>query len=112
MNRRLLSATMALALSVCATSTMVASPLAVHTPVNAFFGKVKMVSFNVRNDSNQTVKLSAGTTAVTVEPGKTVAIKAAAGDKVTYAEATGTRAAGDLVATVSSELSDNTIAIH
>jgi hypothetical protein len=103
---------MALALSFSATLPMMASPLAIHAPVNAFFGKVKTIKFNVRNDSNATIKLMAGTTPLTVEPGKTVEAKVNEGDKLTYAEATSTRAAGDLVATATSQLSGNTVAIR
>lgn len=112
MTRRMISASMALALSFCATTSMVASPLSVHAPVNAFFGKVKMISFSVRNDSKSTVKLTAGTQTMVIEPGKTVDAKVADGEKLTYAEATATRAAGDVLTTANSQLNGNTIAIR
>ena len=106
----LTAASMVMALAISAAPALNASPLAVKTPVVAKFGKTKMVSFSLRNDSKSTVKVTAGANTLTLEPGKATATKLAVGDKVVIAD--GSDAGRVLVASVSSDLSDTTVAFR
>ena len=46
-----------------------------------------MVKLSIANSGKETLNLMVGTQAVTVEPGKTVEVKAAAGTSITVASA-------------------------
>ena len=55
------------------------------------------------------MKLKAGAQELTLEPGKTTAIKLGVGEQIVVAEETGNRPAGTVLATVSNNLSDATL---
>ena len=113
MNRRIVTAaSMVMALAISAAPAVHASPLAVKSPVFAKFGKTKMVSFSLRNDSKSPIKVMAGTTALTLEPGKTTDTKVAVGDKVVMQEGSDSIPAGTVLATVTGDTGGTTIALR
>lgn len=112
MNRRLVSA-MALSVSLLASGPMFASPtLGARVPVQAMFGKTKLVSVNLRNDSKQPIKVKAGDTELTLEPGKLTPVKMSEGQTIVAQDSTPDRPAGTIIATVNSSLSGATIALR
>jgi hypothetical protein len=110
MKNRFAVSTMVVALSLVASQAVYASPVAFHTPVHANYGHPKTVSFSVRNDSAQPMKLKAGDQEMTLAPGKTVPMRLAAGVSVLLVEATATTAAGTVLVTAAPELQDATVA--
>jgi len=112
LNRRLTAATMVVLTSMLAGQAVYAAPVAVHLPVHAVFSHSKTVSFSLRNDTKAPIKLLAGTTEMTLAPGKTVSVKLALGDKIVSEDSTPHYAAGAVVAVASAELSDSTVALN
>jgi hypothetical protein len=100
-----------LAVSLAASGSVYASPVAVRVPVQAKMGKTKMVSMNLRNDTKEPVKVKAGETEMTLEPGKLTPVKLPEGTTIIAQESTASRPAGSVIATVSSQLSDATVAL-
>ncbi len=88
-----------------------ASPLRTNISVQPMFGN-KMVNLNLANNTTSSLDIKVGETPMTIEAGKTVQIKAAAGTKITVATASATRAAGSVLAEVTSELGGATIRIN
>jgi len=113
MNRRIvIAASMVMALAISAAPAVHASPVAVKSPVFAKFGKTKMVSFSLRNDSQSTITVMAGSTALKLEPGKTVDTKVAVGDKVTMQDGSSAIPAGTVLASVTSDTGGTTIVVR
>jgi hypothetical protein len=83
----------------------------VHAPVHAFFGKPHKVNFTLRNDSQQPLSVKAGDQDITIQPGKTAAVKLVAGDKVVAQTATTNHPVGDVIVVASDELNDSTLHI-
>jgi hypothetical protein len=110
MNRRLVVGTMVMAAAIFAVQAASAE-VAVPAPLHAIYSHVKMVSFSVRNDSKEPIKVKAGDSEVTLQPGKLVPLKLEAGTKIVAEEATPTFAAGELITVVSNELSDSTLVL-
>lgn len=110
MNRSKIVSAMVLASTVVTGSAAFASPLTLRVPVNAIFGKPHTVNFKLRNDGAQPMKLKAGAQELTLEPGKTMPVKLSVGDQIVVAENTGARVAGTVLATVSNNMSDTTLA--
>jgi hypothetical protein len=112
MKKNLVVGSMFLLVSMFASEAVYAAPVAFHSPVHAMFSHSKMVSFSVRNDTKAPFKVKAGASDMTLEPGKTVAVKLAVGDKVVATETTANYTAGTVIVTASSDLSDTTIAVN
>ena len=110
MKHRLMTAVV-LAGSMLASGAAFASPLALHIPVHAKL-KDRMVSFNLRNNTSQVVRVKAGDTEMQLQPGKVVGVKLHSGDKVIAEDATATIAAGAVLVTASSDLRDATIVLN
>jgi len=111
MNRRTAVSVMVLAASLLASEAMYAQPGAFSIPVNAMISKVKMVKFSMRNDTEEPIKVKAGDTEVTLEPGKLVPMKLEVGVKIVAEETTPSFAAGELISVVSTDLADSTVAL-
>jgi hypothetical protein len=102
-----------LAVTVVATS-LLASPVsyaatAVHSPVNAMFGKTKTVKLTMVNDSTTPVEVKAGDEVVKLDAGKPVTLNLQPGTRVVYNTATDKQQAGSLIAEVSTSLNGATI---
>ncbi len=118
MNRRIVTAAMALSMSVFASQAFAqafaSAPAtgpntSTTTAVPAVKGK--QISFHLRNDSAAAVTIQAGDQQMTVAPGKSINLKLAAGTVVTTTSGTTHVAAGGTLATVDSNLSGNTLVI-
>lgn len=105
---------MVLAVVLMAGESMFAAPLtALRVPVHAKMGKQKdMVKFHLRNDSKEPMTIKAGTQEMTLEPGKPVDVTLKVGDTVTVAKTTEKFQEGAVLATVSQDLRDTTIAVR
>lgn len=114
MIRRVVGSTMVLAVVLMAGESMFAAPLtALRVPVHAKMGKQKdMVSFHLRNDSKEPLTIKAGAQEMTLEPGKPVGVTLKVGETVTIAKATANFQEGAVLATVSQDLKDTTIALR
>jgi hypothetical protein len=112
MIRRVIGSTMVLAALMLAGETVYAAPAAAfHSSDVPAKVKTKMVSFRLRNDSNAPVKVKAGDQELTLEPGKPMPVKLPEGATVVAEETTPSFAAGTVLATASSSLSDATVAL-
>jgi hypothetical protein len=83
----------------------------VPVPVRAFAAKTKVVKFNVRNDTSTLVELKVGDQVMSLDPGKTLALKLPVGTKVLMNNATPKHQAGELIAEASPTAADLTFAI-
>jgi hypothetical protein len=97
-------------------SSLLASPVsyavtAVHSPVNAMFGKTKTVKLTLLNDSTTPVEVKAGEEVVKLDAGKPVTLNLQPGTRVVYNTATDKQQAGSLIAEVSNSLNGATIHI-
>ena len=100
-------------------AAMLAGPVAyaemsASTPTltNVAYTKAKLVSFSLRNDSKDPISVKAGDKDLTLEPGKTVAVKLPEGTEIVAMNSTANHAAGSVIAVVSPTLSDNTLALR
>ncbi len=112
MNRRILSAAMAMSLSVFAAQTVWAAPPSLfgHTASDKA-AQPKPISFNMRNDSATALTIQAGDQQMTIAAGQTTALKLQQGTQITVVNATARLAAGSVLATVTSALQGNTLAV-
>lgn len=115
MIRRVMGSTMVLAAALLAGESAHAAPtVALHVPVLAKMGRSNndTVKFHLRNDSREPIVVKAGDQQMTLQPGKPVDVKLKVGETVTIAQATATFKEGELLATVSPDLKDATIALR
>lgn len=110
MIRRVMGSTMVLAAVLLAGETVHAAPRAA-SDVQTRVSNGKLVKFDLRNDSKETLKIKAGDQEMTLVPGKTVHVKLPAGTALVAEETTPDFAAGSVLATVSTDLSNATIAL-
>ena len=87
-----------------------AAPVDVHTPASAMPIKGKIVKLALRNDSGSTVELKVGDQVMSLDAGKSVALKLPAGTRILMNTPTPTHAAGELITEVSTALSNATLA--
>ncbi len=111
MNRRIMTA-MVIGASMLAAEAMYAAPVAFHVPVHAMFNNQQMVKMNLRNNTKQLIKVKAGEKEMALEPGATISVKLAAGDKIVAEEGSALTPAGTVLAVVSKDLSDATLVIN
>lgn len=112
MKKQSVVAAMVVLASMITSEAAFAAPVAFHAPVHAMFSTPKRVSFSVRNDSKEPMKIKAGATEMTLLPGKTAAVKLTVGETVVAEESTPHYAAGAVLVTVIPELSDATVALN
>jgi hypothetical protein len=92
-------------------SRVYAAPVNIHTPVHASIAKNKVVKLAMRNDSGSLVELKVGDQAMSLDAGKTVALKLPVGTRILVTATTPTHQAGELLAEVSTDMNNATIAI-
>ena len=112
MKRRVLMAVFAMAVVGTSEAMYASSLTAVQVPVHAMFGHDKVVHFGVKNETLSALKLKCGEELVSVEPGQTAKVKLPVGTKVTFVEATGPHAAGELLAEAAGQLNGTTISVR
>lgn len=111
MNRRILTAAMAMCLTVFAVPPVPAAASGIfHHNATDKATKAK-VSFHVRNDTKTALTLSTGAQQITVQPGRVVSLKLEEGTQVTYVNGTDHIVPGAVLTTVTKELEGNTLAI-
>ncbi len=106
---RAVTATMAMALSLTAIAPMWAAPVHVKAPVQAKFGKSKLVSFTLRNDGTTTIQLKTNKSEMSLEPGKTLSVELAVGDQIIAQTNSASFHKGDVVAVVDPVLNHATM---
>ena len=75
------------------------------------FAKTQTVKVSLRNDSSSQMQLKVGDQVMSIEAGKTVAVKVPVGTRIVMNTATSTHQAGELIAEATSELDNTTVAI-
>lgn len=112
MNRRIVTATLALSLSMFATQPLFAAPAAAPGDNAATKNvKGKTVNFHLRNDSAADFTVQAGDQQITLKPGQSIEMKLQSGTQLTAVSSTAKTAAGSALFTVSDVLKGNTLAI-
>ena len=112
MNRRIVAAAMATALSLSLSSTLHAARVSpFHHSASDKSSVGKMISFNVRNDTKSTLILKSGEQQFTIEAGKTATLKAAEGADLVNVNGSEKQAAGSVITKVSKQLQGNTLAV-
>ena len=112
MNRRSVMGVMVMAAALVSAQAMLAAPAAGVAFQPKVYGKVKLVKFTIRNDSGATLKVKAGDTAMTLEPGKPMNVALPEGAQIVATEAAPGHESGDVIVTVSSSYSGNTVAVR
>ena len=114
MIRRVLGSSMVLAAVLMAGESVYAAPtIALHSPVLAKMGRDKtLVSFHLRNDSKEPIVIKAGSQEMTLDPGKPMDVTLKIGETVTVSKGTAQFPQGTVLATVSTDLKDTTIALR
>jgi hypothetical protein len=110
-NRRVLTA-MVLGASMLSVGAVYAAPVAGFAPFNAPSGKEKPVSLNFHNNTTEPIKIKAGASEMTVDPGKTVAVKLAVGEKVISQTDSPNYHVGDVLATAAKEFDNAVITLN
>ena len=110
MNKRIVSAALAIAMSAIAAPTLLAAPVS-FPGVHAKFG-TKMITVVVRNDGKDSLTLKAGEQQIVIAPGQTAKFKVIDGTALTTVNATASHAAGDSIGTANSSLSGATLIIN
>jgi Na+-transporting NADH:ubiquinone oxidoreductase subunit NqrF len=104
--------TLAMAASICVPTAMHAAPTAsVHAPVHAFFGKVHMVTLNLRNDTKENMTVKAGDKELTLLPGKPQTVKLAAGEKIIATAQCAGHTDGEVLSTVDPVMDQGTLGL-
>jgi hypothetical protein len=111
MTRRILSASMVLAVAFSASSAF-ASPFHLHKTADvSAMVKTKHLTVNFRNDTKTPVTITAGDKDMTLAPGQTQTAKLVSGDKI-LAGAGSSQAPGTVLAVIAPELADATVVLH
>jgi hypothetical protein len=87
-----------------------AAPVDTPKSVPVMFAKSKTVKIALRNDSGATVELKVGDQIMSLDAGKTLALKVPAGTRIVRNNSAPNHAAGELLAEASSDLNNSTIA--
>jgi hypothetical protein len=94
-----------------ASAAVYAAPANIDAHAHAMFAKSKIVKLTLRNDSGSAMELKVGDKVMTLDAGKTVALKLPLGTRIMANAATAKHQAGELLAEVSTNLDDTTVVI-
>ena len=83
----------------------------IPSPGHAMFAKTKTVKVALRNDSGSPLQLKVGDEIVSLDAGKSVALKLAVGTRIVVSAATDKHPAGELIAEASTSLDNTTLTI-
>ena len=109
--RRVFALSMVMAATLAASPAVHASPFHKNGPLHVKSEKVKLISFSLRNDTHATVKVMAGSNEMTIEPGKTVNAKLAAGEKIVAEDGFASTTSGTVLAVIADQLKGATIVL-
>jgi hypothetical protein len=111
-NRRSVVTAMVIAASMLTSEAMYAAPAMFHAPLYSTSGKQKLVSFNLHNGTAAPIKIKAGDTEMTLQPGTVTALKLPVGTKIVAQVATTNYEQGSTLAVVSEALSSSTVTLN
>jgi hypothetical protein len=94
-----------------ASAAVYAAPTNIQSPVHAMFAKSQTVKVSLRNDSSSQLQLKVGEQVMSIDAGKTVAVKVPVGTRIVMNAATPTHQAGELIAEATAALDNTTVAI-
>jgi hypothetical protein len=89
-----------------------AAPVNRNAPMQVSFSKSKTVKVALKNASNTAVQLKVGDKIVSLDPGKSVAMKMEVGTRIEMGATAGKHPAGELLAEVTSDLDNTTLTIN
>jgi hypothetical protein len=112
MKIRMVAGTMVMAAAMFAGLPVYAAGASLPTSGHEISNRAKMVSFHLRNDAKTPIQVKAGETELTLAPGKTVHVKAAAGASIVAENTTPNYATGTVVSMVSSALNGSTVVLR
>jgi len=94
-----------------ASAAVYAAPTDVPSPAHIVLAKSQTVRVALRNDTGSQMQLKVGEQVVSLDAGKTIAIKAQVGARIVVNAATSTHPAGELIAEVIATMNNATVAI-
>jgi hypothetical protein len=94
-----------------ASATVYAAPTDVPSHARVLLAKSQTVKVALRNDSGSQMELKVGEQVMSLDAGKTVAVKVPVGTRIVVNAATPKHPAGELIAEATSELNNATVAI-
>jgi hypothetical protein len=94
-----------------ASAAVYAAPTNLPPPVRVAYSKTQTVKVALRNDSGAQMQLKVGEQVVSIDAGKTVAVKVPVGTRIVINAATPTHQAGELIAEATTALNNATVAI-
>jgi molybdopterin-binding protein len=109
--RPILAASVAI-VSLAVSPTVYAAPANLNVPVHAIFVKTRMITMSVRNDSKNPIELKVGEQVMTVAPGKSLSVHVAVGTRILANAPSGNYQTGDVLADVTADMSDTTLALR
>lgn len=89
-----------------------AAPVNRNVPMQVSFSKGKTVNVALKNASDTAMQLKIGDKIVSLDPGKSVAMKLEVGTRIEVGAAAGKHQAGELLAEVTSDLNNTTLTIR
>jgi hypothetical protein len=94
-----------------ASAAVYAAPTNVPTPAHIVYVKSQTVKVTLRNDTSSQMELKVGEQIVSLEAGKTLAVKVPVGTRIVVNAATSTHQAGELLAEVNNSMDNATVLI-
>jgi hypothetical protein len=94
-----------------ASAAVYAAPTNFQSPVHAMFAKTQTVKVSLRNDSTSQMQLKVGEQVMSIDAGKTIAVKIPVGTRIVVNAATSTHQVGELIAEATPALDNSTVAI-
>jgi hypothetical protein len=89
-----------------------AAPANRNVPMQVSFSKTKTVKLALKNASNTAMELKVGDKVVSLDPGKTIALKVDVGTRIEMNAAAGKHQPGELLAEATSDLDNTTLTIN
>jgi methyl coenzyme M reductase subunit D len=89
-----------------------AAPANRNTPMQVSFSKSKTIKVALKNASDTAMQLKVGDRIVSLDPGKTVALKVEVGTRIEVGATAGKHQAGELLAEATSDLNNTTLTIN
>jgi hypothetical protein len=94
-----------------ASAAVYAAPTDVPSTMHVAYAKTHTVKVALRNDSGSQMQLKVGDEVMSIDAGKTVALKVPVGTRIVMNAATSTHPAGELIAEATTALDNTTLAI-
>jgi hypothetical protein len=112
MRIKLVTAAVVVAVGLSVPAAVYAAPANRNVPTQVSFSKTKTVKLALKNASGTAMQLKVGDQIVSLDAGKTVALKVAVGTRIEMNAAAGKHQAGELLAEATSDLDNTTLTIN